>query len=174
MAGVHHEIERTRGVLYAAIRDLSPDEADAAVDGKWSIAGIVEHLSLTYSRSATAMRRRSEKGAVPVRQRTVKQALQQFIVVTVGYFPSGRASPKMALPQGRPYRDIVAELDRVFSELDASFAAAGETLGSSPAVLDHPVLGPFSVRQWRRFHLVHTRHHARQIIERRRKAAGKN
>jgi hypothetical protein len=30
-------------------------------------------------------------------------------------------------------------------------------------VLDHPLLGPFSIWQWRKFHLVHGLHHGKQI-----------
>jgi hypothetical protein len=29
------------------------------------------------------------------------------------------------------------------------------------------VLGPFSIEQWRKFHLVHGRHHVKQIRQRR-------
>jgi hypothetical protein len=29
--------------------------------------------------------------------------------------------------------------------------------------LDHPILGPFSIAQWRKFHLVHGLHHVKQI-----------
>jgi len=114
------------------------------------------------------MERRRQKGpGAPVRSRTLRQRLQQFVVVTVGYFPPGRESPAAVVPTGRPYRELLTDLDRVFDELDASLTATSGALGGSSAVLDHPVLGPFSVNQWRRFHLVHTRHHAKQIRTRR-------
>jgi hypothetical protein len=35
--------------------------------------------------------------------------------------------------------------------------------GSRIKVLDHPILGPLSIDQWRRFHLVHGLHHVKQI-----------
>jgi hypothetical protein len=35
--------------------------------------------------------------------------------------------------------------------------------GRSTRILDHPVLGPLTARQWRRFHWVHARHHMKQI-----------
>ena len=155
-------------MLFDAIRDVAPGQADVGAGGKWSVAGIVEHLCLSYSKSAAGLTRRREKGpGTPARPRTLRQHLQQFIVVTLGYFPPGRESPTAVAPTGRPYRDLLADLDRVFSELDASLTATGSVLGGSRAVLDHPVLGPFSVNQWRKFHLVHTRHHAQQIRTRR-------
>lgn len=165
---MHPEIQQARDALFDAIRDLAPDQADTAAGGKWSVAGIVEHLTLSYSKSATGMQRRREKGpGTAVRSRTLGQRLQQFVVVTLGYFPPGRESPATVVPTGQPYRDLLANLDRVFGELDASLTATSSALGGSRAVLDHPVLGPFSVNQWRRFHLVHTRHHAKQIRTRR-------
>jgi len=165
---VHPDIQQARDSLFEAVRDLAPEEADLTPGGRWSVAGIVEHLCLTYARSATGMDRRREKGAAPARLRTLRQRFQQFVVVTLGYFPAGRESPAAVVPTGRPYRELMADLDRLFSELDASLTAASATFGGSRAVLDHPVLGPFSVNQWRKFHLVHTRHHAKQIQTRRR------
>jgi hypothetical protein len=165
---MHPDIRRARALLLGAIQDLTPERAETAVDGKWSIAGILEHLHLSYSRSAAAIERRREKGAgAPVRARTLKQQLQQFVVVTLGYLPTGREAPKMTVPSGRSYGDVLADLERAFSELDESLAAAANTFGGSRPVLDHPLLGPFSVDQWRKFHLVHTRHHVKQIHVRR-------
>lgn len=165
---MHPDIKQARDILFDAVRDVAPEQADLAAGGKWSVAGILEHLCLSYSKSAAGMTRRREKGpTAPSRSRTLQQHVQQFVVVTLGYFPPGRESPTAVVPTGRPYRDLLADLDRVFSELDESLTATGGVLGGSRAVLDHPVLGPFSVNQWRRFHLVHTRHHAKQIRSRR-------
>jgi hypothetical protein len=165
---VHPDIQQARDVLFDAIRDMTPDQADSATGGNWSVAGIVEHLTLSYSKSAAGMQRRREKGpGIPARSRTLRQRLQQFVIVTLGYFPPGRESPAAVLPTGRHYRDLLADLDRVFGDLDASLTETSSALGGSRAVLDHPVLGPFSVNQWRKFHLVHTRHHAKQIRLRR-------
>ena len=165
---MHPEIEATKAALFTAIRGLSADEAGRTVDGQWSIAGIVEHLSLSYTRSAAALRRRTEKGDVaPARTSTFRQQFQQFVVVSLGYLPPGRSTPEATRPAGRPFPEVVDELDRVFVELDASLTSAAKSLGASRAVLDHPILGPFSVNQWRKFHLIHTRHHAKQIRARR-------
>jgi hypothetical protein len=171
---VHPDIEKAKALLYGAIRDLTPDEAETPVEGKWSIAGIVEHLSLAYSRSATGLRRlMSTSSEIVPRSRTLKQRVQQFVVVTLGYLPTGRESPTAVVPKGRPYPEVVGRLDQVFAELDKTIAEASQVLGGSRAVVEHPILGPFSVNQWRKFHVVHTRHHARQIIDRRQQAEGR-
>jgi hypothetical protein len=31
-------------------------------------------------------------------------------------------------------------------------------------LLDHPILGPLNATQWRKLHLVHGRHHLKQLL----------
>jgi hypothetical protein len=47
-------------------------------------------------------------------------------------------------------------MDEVIGQCEARF-------GKRTRVLDHPVLGPLTARQWRKFHWVHGRHHVKQI-----------
>jgi hypothetical protein len=47
--------------------------------------------------------------------------------------------------------------------LDQRLKDVARAFGSRTPVLNHPIMGPFSVNDWRRFHWVHTRHHLRQI-----------
>jgi len=47
--------------------------------------------------------------------------------------------------------------------MDASLADAERRFGHRTRVLFHPILGPLTAQQWRRFHLVHGRHHLKQI-----------
>jgi len=47
--------------------------------------------------------------------------------------------------------------------MDAVIAQAEEKFGKSTRLLDHPVLGPLSGAQWRKFHLVHGELHIRQL-----------
>jgi len=80
--------------------------------------------------------------------------------------PSGFPAPERTRPQGRPteqvLRDIFLELDR----MDSGLAELENKFGSAIKVMDHPLLGPLTAEQWRKFHLAHGRHHARQIRER--------
>ena len=50
--------------------------------------------------------------------------------------------------------------------MDEALAHAAAQFGTRVKILDHPILGPLNIRQWRKFHWVHTRHHARQIRQR--------
>ena len=95
---------------------------------------------------------------------TLKQRLQQFALINLGYFPEGRQAPKHILPTGE--LDLAAVIDAVRRDLarldDAAMRdAAGAS--ASAKMLDHPILGALTVDQWLRFHVVHTRHHEKQI-----------
>ena len=164
---MHPHIRVCLDELKHALEGVSPTDAERAIDGRWSIANIIEHLDLTFSRNAAGLERRIAKGESPVRRRTFKQAAIRFVVVTIGYFPEGRKSPAMVVPQGRPYTEVAADIESHLVHLDRVMANAERVLGASRAVLDHPVIGPFSIDDWRKFHVVHTRHHIKQIKARR-------
>lgn len=134
---------------------------------KWSVVEIVEHLTRSYSGTAKGFERCLEKGAPLATVTTLKQSLQQFALLNLGYFPEGRQAPKFIIPTGE--LDLAAVLDAVrrdLARLDDSAGKARQALGSGK-MLDHPILGALTVEQWLRFHVVHTEHHAKQIRERR-------
>ena len=133
---------------------------------KWSVAEIVEHLSRAYSGTAKGFDRCVEKGAPLASSTTFKQRVQQFALITLGMFPEGRPAPKHIIPTGEI--DLAAVLDatrRNLAWLDESAVKAQRALGTGK-MLDHPIIGALTVDQWLKFHVVHTRHHAKQIAQR--------
>ena len=80
-------LEQCRDGLERALAGLSPADAEVSTNGAWSIANIVEHLDLTYTRNAAGLERRLVKGDAPARARSVRQAAIRFVIVTMGYFP---------------------------------------------------------------------------------------
>jgi len=144
------------------------DESRVRRDPKlWSVVEIVEHLTRAYSGTAKGFERCLEKGAALASTASMRQRLQQFALINLGYFPDGRQAPKHILPTGE--LDLAAVLDAVrrdLARLDESAAQTRRALGTGK-MLDHPILGPLSVDQWLKFHVVHTTHHARQIRDRR-------
>jgi hypothetical protein len=96
-----------------------------------------------------------------------KQRLQQFALIELGHFPEGRQAPKHVLPTGEfDLRAVIDAVRRDLARLDRSARTARDALGPGK-MLDHPILGGLTVAQWLKFHEVHTRHHARQIAQRR-------
>lgn len=134
---------------------------------KWSPVEILEHLTRAYSGTAKGFERCVEKRTPLATGVTLRQRLQQVALISLGYFPVGREAPKHIIPSGD--LDLGAVLDAVrrdLARLDASAARAREVLGTGK-MLDHPIIGALSVDQWLRFHEIHTRHHAKQIRQRR-------
>ena len=147
------------------------DEASAAIreNGRWSVVEIVEHLDRTYSGTAKGFQRCLDSGTSRASAPTLKSRLRIFAVVTLGYFPTGIEAPAHVVPTGLlSLEDVMLKLRAHLQALDASAAATEARLGRG-RVMDHPILGPFTVAQWMRFHRIHTRHHQKQIVERRRR-----
>lgn len=163
---MHPHLQQAGALLRHTAGSLTPTELARHPDGKWSAAQILEHLGLAFSRTADGMQRVLDTGAPTALRADRAEWLRTFIVVQCGYFPGGRRSPKEVLPVGCDPAQVLAgtlaSLTRMDRVLDAMAAAAG----ARTKVLKHPVIGPLSVDQWRKFHWLHTRHHARQITER--------
>jgi hypothetical protein len=134
---------------------------------RWSVAEVVEHLQRAYRGTAKGFEICLEKDTPMATTATLGQRLYQFLLIDLGYFPEGRRAPKHVVPTGE--LDLPAVLDalrRDLARLDAAAARVRERFGRVK-VLDHPILGAFTVDQWLKFHLVHTRHHEKQIRIRR-------
>jgi hypothetical protein len=144
------------------------DECRTRRDPKqWSVVEVLEHLTRAYSGTAKGFERCVEKGVSLATGATIKQRLQQVVLISFGYFPAGREAPKHILPTGE--LDLGAVLDAVgrdLARLDDAAARAQQALGTGK-MLDHPILGALTIGQWMKFHEIHTRHHARQIQQRR-------
>jgi hypothetical protein len=51
----------------------------------------------------------------------------------------------------------ISQLTEVIGDAEARF-------GIGVDLLDHPILGPLTAAQWRKFHLVHGLHHTKQVL----------
>jgi hypothetical protein len=87
-------------------------------------------------------------------------------VVECGYLPTGIQAPKMVVPVGIDPATAVPVALSSLRQMDLALDEAAERFGPRVGLMNHPIIGPLSVRQWRRFHWVHTRHHLRQIAAR--------
>ena len=131
-------------------------------DGKWSTAQILEHLSLAYSSTSKLMERCVQQGHAQAKQASLRERLITLTVVGIGYFPTGREAPEWTLPRGLDPDKVVTSIRAALADMDAKIAAAQARFGAR-VVAVHPIIGPLTARQWRKFHWVHTRHHMKQI-----------
>jgi Protein of unknown function (DUF1569) len=149
--------------IQRATQGMSTEELAWHPVGKWSSAQILEHLTLTFSGTVKGMQRVLASDGTGSRKRTLKNRLSAFIVADLGYFPSGRKSPDMAVPSSGNPDMAVENIVRNLTEMDVVLTEVEQKKGPNARV-PHPVIGPLKISQWRRFHLLHTRHHMKQIV----------
>ncbi|HVH66253.1 MAG TPA: DinB family protein [Gemmatimonadales bacterium] len=156
---------------FAAIPDvvLGPlagrPEADwhRAPPGKWTSAQIVHHLAISLETSGRTFEQRRGKPPMRRRARTPRERFSYFLVLQVGWMPSGRRAPELTHPAERPdpltvgrqLREGVARFLALEREL---LPARGDDL-----FVKNPALGDLTLPEWLRFHVRHCAHHARQI-----------
>jgi hypothetical protein len=164
---MHSHLERCLAIVLEVTRGAGDELMLRRDPTKWSPVEIIEHLTRAYSGTAKGFERCLEKGAPLATSATLKQRLQQFALIKLGYFPEGRQAPKFILPTGElDLAAVVAAVRRDLARLDETAGKTRQSLGSGK-MLDHPILGALTIDQWLKFHVVHTEHHARQIAQRR-------
>ena len=160
---LHPDVQRVADAIEQAVSGMSFDQLAWGPQGKWSTANILEHLSITYGGTARAMKKVAEKRASIATRPTAYQRLATFVVTGIGYLPGGRKAPRGTEPSGLSAEDVLTAIRANLAEMDAAMMAAAQHVSSKQAIADHPVLGPLTLRQWRRFHVAHTNHHMKQI-----------
>lgn len=146
---------------------LSATSADtpfeSVVTGTWTLANVLEHLGKAYAGTAyilgKAVADGSPKGSAPgLTQRAVAA-----VIVRGWYFPTGVRSPAVATPEGLDGAAALALARDALIDLDDACRRALVAFGPATRVANHPLLGGFTVPQWRGFHRWHTEHHLRQM-----------
>lgn len=156
--------ESLQQALASATRGMTRQELSHHPEGKWSAAEVLEHLYLTYAGTVKGFERCLQAGKPMVSSPTMKQRLRTAIVVGAGYFPQGRKAPPHACPRGTLPERVIADIGPQIAAMDEVIARCEARYGKRIKVLDHPVLGPLSTQQWRKFHWVHGKHHVKQIL----------
>jgi hypothetical protein len=164
------ELTSLRTEVLGAVADLQVHQTQAtppAHPEKWTIQQVVEHLMLTYRSSVSAIQGRIDKGRVTRARPSLQQRLGQISFLSLGHCPYGRIAPTATSPTLPTSIRSGADLgQRLIVELDLldETLRRGEILFGTRRAVSHVMLGPLSMQQWRRFHLVHGRHHIRQIL----------
>jgi DinB superfamily len=170
MAAVHPLLDQTRDLLAASLAGCSAEQlAQHPVNDpiRWSARQVIEHLSATWRSTASGIEDRLQKGRPLLTRPTFKQRCMQVVVCEYGFFPRRREAP----PAVRPADELGLQCttDELIARFSATLAAMDDVLkqiepqSKAAPVLTHFLLGPLNVRQWRRFHHAHARHHVGQI-----------
>jgi Protein of unknown function (DUF1569) len=142
---------------------MTPEALMRHPEGKWNSAEVLEHLYLTYKNTGKGFARCLQAGKPLASSPTFRQRLSTMLVAKLGYFPPGRNSPDQVRPRGTATGTIMSEIGPQLEAMDRVISEAEVRYGSHVCLLDHPILGPLTGKQWRKFHWVHGRHHVKQI-----------
>ena len=161
---MHPYLQCTREAIDQATDGMTLDELSWHPNGKWCTAEILEHLALAYGGTAKALARVAEGGKSVATLQSFKQRIGTWVVTGGEFIPGGRKAPRGVVPKGMPCDQVLPTIRKNLTDMDEAISACESKLGPKINIADHPVLGPLTVKQWRKFHLVHTRHHMKQIM----------
>lgn len=152
--------------LDAAINGVTAEALEKAPAGKWNARLILEHLYLSYVGTNRAIAKCLDAGKPLGTVPSMKQRLGTFVVTGLGYFPSGVKAPAVAVPRGVSPEEVQQNIFPEIQKMAVGLDDCEQRFGGKAKIIDHPILGPLNVNQWRKLHLLHARHHIRQIRER--------
>jgi hypothetical protein len=159
-------LKRLSAELEAAIGGVTDEAMQKAPAGKWNSAQILEHLYLSYRGTNKGIAKCLDAGKPLATAATLKHRLSALLVTGIGYFPKGVKSPEVAVPRGMAHEQVQQTIFEEIQKMAAGLDECERRFGAQTKILDHPIMGPLSVNQWRKLHWLHGRHHARQIRER--------
>lgn len=160
---MHPTTKQIRDAVANSTDGLSEHQLRLHPEGKWDSAGILEHLALTFGSTARLFEKILREGHPLATSPTFKHRAVQLCVLTFGYIPSGRKSPQRVAPTGINGREATDLIFANLEKMDRAFVECERRFGTKVKIADHPALGPICLSGWRKFHLLHTRHHMKQI-----------
>jgi hypothetical protein len=163
MKALDAHLEKLRRVLAESIAGMAEEQLRWHQPEKWSAVDVLEHLYLTYTGTIKGLERVLLKEHPQVLPATLGQRWRTWVVTSVGYLPTGRKAPAFTQPRGVAQEKVVGEIAAKIAALDEIIAGCEARFGRKTRLMDHPILGPLTGTQWRKFHLVHGLHHAKQI-----------
>ena len=150
--------------LESAVEGMSSEQLSWHLPGKWSAAEVLEHLYLTYTGTIKGLEKVIARGAPLATRPSIKKRALRFIVMGLGYIPTGLEAPGLVRPKGLPAEQVRNEIWAKLAAMDAIIDQCEARFGRRVKLLDHPILGALDSAQWRTLHVVHGRHHQKQLL----------
>jgi hypothetical protein len=157
-------LDKLKQSLESALEGMSSEQLSWHPPGKWCAAEVLEHLYLTYTGTIKGFERVMTSGKPLASRASIAHRVRTLVVVGLGHVPAGLKAPAMAQPKGLPVEKVRNEIGAKILAMDAIIAQCEARFGRRVYLLDHPILGPLTTTQWRRLHLVHGRHHLKQLL----------
>jgi hypothetical protein len=157
-------LEKLKQAVESAVEGLSTEQLSWHPSDKWCAAEVLEHLYLTYTGTIKGFANVLDAGRPLATRPSMKQRVRTLVVVGFQHMPEGRQAPANTRPRGLPADKLRGQVGTKIAEMDAIIAQCEARFGPGISLLDHPILGPLTAMQWRKFHFVHGRHHVKQLL----------
>lgn len=162
---VTRQLARLEPMVLQPLRGLEGEDWHRAPKGEWSVAQIVQHLSISVDVVAEAFEGRAHRTDMR-RRSTPAQAVIRHLVLGVETIPRGFKAPAAAQPSEHPDPELVQAQFRMGVERLRLFSEQWPQERQERVFVRHPLLGDLNLPEWIRFHYLHCRHHAKQIQRR--------
>ncbi|HWC16841.1 MAG TPA: DUF1569 domain-containing protein [Terriglobales bacterium] len=163
---MHPTTKQIHDAIATTTQGLTESQMRRHPEGKWDSAAILEHLALTFGSTARVMEKCLREGRALATSSSAKFRVRQLVVLGLNYIPGGRKAPERVVPKGISGKEALELIFANLEKMDRVLEQCEERFGCKKKIADHPVLGPIPIDGWRKFHLLHTRHHMKQIQER--------
>lgn len=134
--------------------------------GRWNAAQIVEHLGVSMELCMLAFDERRARDPMMRRRRTPFERAAYLCLVRLGWFPPGFKAPTRTTPAAQVTREAA---EARFRRAHAKGLEVSRLLLPARAAdlfVKHPRVGDLTLPEWLDFHVLHARHHAKQIRRR--------
>jgi len=150
--------------LQSAVEGMSSEQLSWHLPGKWCAAEVLEHLYLTYVGTTRGLEKVITRGTPLATRPSMEKRMLTFVVTKLGYMPTGREAPPIVQPKGLSAEQVRNEIWTKLAAMDAIIAQCENRFGRHVKLLDHPILGALNAAEWRTLHVVHGRHHEKQLL----------
>ena len=157
-------LDKLKQSLESAVEGMSSEQLSWHPPGKWCATEVLEHLYLTYTGTMKGFERVMTSGKPLASRASMVHRVRTLVVVGLGHMPVGIKAPAIAQPKGLSAEKVRNEVGAKIVAMDAIIAQCESRFGRRVRLLDHPILGPLTATQWRKLHLVHGRHHLKQLL----------
>jgi len=123
-------LEELKENLESAVEGMSSEQLSWHPPGKWCAAEVLEHLYLSYTGTIQGFERVMRKGKPLATRASMAHRVLTFVIVGLGYMPSGREAPAVARPRGLPPEKVHNEIGAKMAAMDAIIAQCEARFGA--------------------------------------------
>lgn len=163
LTALEAEAERWLGVVERCSRGARIVASD--VSG-WSIPQHVDHIAsatLLNLKAAVALSVAALEHDPDLGTNEPGPKLVGLLILATGRIPRGADAPTAVLPAAEPALQELRARILSWTPLMDELRPQAQQLDAVRRRIPHPLLGGFDPRQWLRFALLHSRHHARIV-----------